>query len=112
MNSAGTAVETAGKWQISNGLGQDPHWNGDGRELYYRTLDGRLLAVEIATNPVFRAGKPQSLGVLTFVYGNVNIAFGSLWDSSADGRRFLVSVPKSGPQPYTVVLNWQAGLKK
>jgi hypothetical protein len=31
-----------------------------------------------------------------------------------DGKRFLVAVPvsQSGPQQFTVVLNWQAGLKK
>ena len=30
MNSARTAVEVSGKWQISNGYGQEPHWRGDG----------------------------------------------------------------------------------
>lgn len=35
------------------------------------------------------------------------------WAPAPDGRRFLVAVPKSsGPEPYTVVLNWQASLKK
>jgi poly(3-hydroxybutyrate) depolymerase len=35
------------------------------------------------------------------------------WDSTADGKRFLVLAPKSGkPEPYTVVLNWQSALKK
>jgi len=61
------------------------------------------MAVEIATNPVFRAGNPRPLGVLTSALG---------WDSAADGRRFLSLAPKGGPQPFTVVLNWQAGLKK
>jgi eukaryotic-like serine/threonine-protein kinase len=102
MNSAGTAVEAGGKWPISNGFGVEPRWRGDGRELYYRSRGGRLMSDEIATSPAFRAGNPQPLGVLTF----------GLWDSAADGRRFLLSVNKRGPQPYTVVLNWQAGLKR
>jgi Tol biopolymer transport system component len=102
MNSAGTAVEAGGKWPISNGGGVDPRWRGDGRELYYRSRDGRLMAVEIAANPAFRAGTPQRLGVTTSAW----------WDSSADGRRFLSLVNTGGPQPYTVVLNWQAGLRK
>jgi Tol biopolymer transport system component len=102
MNSAGTAAEAGGKWPISNGFGVDPRWRGDGRELYYQSREGRLMAVEIATNPAFRAGNPQPLGVLgSFV-----------WDSAADGRRFLVLATRGGPQPFTVVLNWQAGLKK
>jgi eukaryotic-like serine/threonine-protein kinase len=108
MNSAGTAVEASGKWQISNGSGYQPRWRGDGRELYYSSEDGQLMAVEIATNPEFRPGKPQPLG---FSAGDAT------WDCTADGRRFLVATPKtaaknSGPEPYTVILNWQASLKK
>ncbi len=73
MNSAGTAVEAGGKWKISDGFGTDPRWRGDGRELYYLSRGGGLLAVEIATNPAFRAGKPQtcrsfSLRVWQFVW--------------------------------------------
>jgi eukaryotic-like serine/threonine-protein kinase len=108
MNSAGT--EAAGKWTISNGFGVDPHWRGDGRELYYRSRNGGLVAVEIATNPTFRAGPPQPLGVLTSAF--VNSVGSSTWDSAADGRRFLRVATTSGSQPYTVLLNWQAGLKK
>ena len=102
MSSTGTAVEAGGKWHISNGFGLQPHWRGDGRELYYRTLGGVLVAVEIASKPAFRAGKPQRLWALPL---------GS-WDSAADGKRFLKLAIKGGPQPYTVMLNWQAGLKK
>jgi Tol biopolymer transport system component len=101
MNSAGTTVEVSGKWPISNGQGIEPRWRGDGRELFYRSRGGRVMAVEIATKLAFRAGSPQSLGSLP-----------GAWDSAADGKRFLVLASKSGPQPYTVVLNWQAGLKK
>jgi hypothetical protein len=32
--------------------------------------------------------------------------------TTGDGRRFLRLATTSGAQPYTVVLNWQAGLKK
>jgi eukaryotic-like serine/threonine-protein kinase len=107
MNSTGTAVEAGGKWQISNGYGSQPCWRGDGRELYYRARDGQVMAVEIATNHEFRPGRPQPLGFLA----------GTEWDCTADGRRFLVAVPKTTgkgdrPEPYTVILNWQAGLKK
>jgi hypothetical protein len=110
VNSAGTAIEADAKWPISNGFGVDPHWRGDGRELYYRSRSGGLLAVEIATNPVFQAGKPQPLGVLTPAF--VNSVGSSTWESAEDGRRFLRVATSGGPQSYTVVLNWQAGLKK
>jgi len=104
LNSARTAVEAGGKWQISNGPANVPWWRSDGRELYY--LSGqKLMAVEITTSPVFRAGKPRPLGLV--------IPRGAGWDATGEGKRFLVAAPKSGkPEPYTVVLNWQAGLKK
>ena len=106
MNSTRTAVEAGGKWQISNGYGDQPCWRGDGRELYYRAQDGQVMAVEIATNPRFRPGRPQPLGFLS-----------GEWDCTADGRRFLVATPKTTgkddrPEPYTVILNWQASLNK
>jgi eukaryotic-like serine/threonine-protein kinase len=111
MNSAGTAVEAGIKWQISNGSGLYPRWRGDGRELYYSSQDGQMMAVEIATNPEFKPGKPQPLGL------SVGTASGTVWDCTADGRRFLVAArttaaQSNGPEPYTVILNWQAGLKK
>jgi hypothetical protein len=35
-----------------------------------------------------------------------------LWEVTGDGNRFLVSVPvEQGVPPFTVVLNWQSGLK-
>jgi eukaryotic-like serine/threonine-protein kinase len=109
MNSAGTSVGVGGEWQISNG-GFFPRWSGDGRELYYRSNPGgTIMEVEIATNPVFRPGKPQALGPLSITQGSS----GFVWDCTADGRRFLApAAAKTGPVPYTVVLNWQAGLKR
>jgi len=109
MNSGGTAVEAGGKWQVSNGFGFLPRWRGDGRELYYNARDGQPMAVEIATTPEFKSGKPQPLGFAT----EHRSYSGVLWDNTADGRRFLVAATKDNkPEPYTVILNWQAGLKK
>jgi eukaryotic-like serine/threonine-protein kinase len=107
INAAGTVVEAGGKWQISNGSGAQPHWRGDGRELYYLAQDGQVMAVDTATTPEFRPGKPHPLGF------SVGPPIDARWDCTADGRRFLVAASKSSkPEPYTVVLNWQAGLKK
>jgi serine/threonine protein kinase len=103
MNSDGT-VAKGGKWQISTGIGMDPSWRGDGRELYYWTDRGAGMAVEIATSPEFKPGKPHPLGMPPLL---------SPRNATADGQRFLMPVPKSSqPEPYTVVMNWQPGLKK
>jgi serine/threonine protein kinase len=109
MNSARTAVEAGGKWQVSNGYAVDPRWRADGRELYYNAQSGQIMAVEIATSPEFRPGKPQPLGFAT----ERGTSSGTFWENTADGRRFLVAASKNNkPEPYTVVLNWQAALKK
>ena len=102
MNSAGTAAVAGGKWPISNGGGTAPHWRADGRELFYDRDANDTMAVEIATIPSFRAGIPHPLGSSPF----------RAWDSAADGKRFIAPGIKRGQQPATVVLNWQAGLKK
>jgi hypothetical protein len=66
------------------------------------------MAAEIAANPEVRAGKPQPLGPSSPLQGASFV-----WDSTADGKRFLLAqTPKRGPEQFTVVLNWQAGLKK
>jgi hypothetical protein len=79
--------------------------------LFYVALDGKVLAVEIANHPVFRAGVPRELfqGPPQTLTGS-----GSQWDVAPDGKRFLIAVlaTQSGPMPFTVVLNWQAGLNK
>jgi Tol biopolymer transport system component len=111
MNSNTTAVETGGKWPVSNGAAEDPHWSGNGRELYYRSASGALMVVEITPDDkVFRAGTPKPLRGLTFSHSTVNFAFGSQWDASADGRRFLSGGAVRAPLP-TVVLNWQTLLR-
>lgn len=62
------------------------------------------MTVEITTTPAFRAGKPEPLGLV--------VPSSAAGYSTADGRRFLVAMPKkSKPEPYTVVLNWQAGMR-
>ena len=60
-DSAAAASDAGGKWLISTGGGIQPRWRGDAKELYYLAPDGKLMAADIATNPVFRAGPPRAL---------------------------------------------------
>ena len=110
MNSAGTAAEAGAKQQISSQGGIGPRWRGDGQELYYREAMGGVTAVEIATSPGFRSGKPQPFELVP------SLSYPSLsyrWDIAKDGKRFLAFVtPKSAPEPFTVVLNWQTLVRK
>jgi serine/threonine protein kinase len=102
-DSSAAASDSGGKWLISTGGGGQPRWSGDGKELYYQAPYGKLMAVGIATNPVFRAGLPKALFQAPSRY----------WDITPDGKRFLFAVPtEQGQVPFTVLLNWQAELKK
>ncbi len=99
--------EATAKHQISSGGGLGPHWRDDGKELIYASLDLRTtLSAEVATNPAFHDSPEKALFQLPTSVASAGV--------TADGKRFLVALPvgQSGPQQFTVVLNWQAGLKK
>ena len=95
-----------GKWQISSDGGNGARWRKDGKELYYAQPDGKIMAVEIAANATaVQAGPPK---VLFSTLGSTPV-----YEVTPDGQRFLVAEPeKNSEPPFTVLLNWQAGLKK
>jgi dipeptidyl aminopeptidase/acylaminoacyl peptidase len=98
---------SGGKWLISNGGGSRPRWRRDGKEVFYRLNDGKLMPVEIKGGAKFEAGVPK----LLFDTRVLSVSF----DVTADGQRFIVNTPVDQAQfrsPITVVLNWQAALKK
>ena len=98
--------EGAGKWQISAAGGGNPVWRRDGKELYYLSLDFKIMAVPISTSPTFRAGAPSPLFT-------IHPGAGQPFDVSADGKRFLVLAGPADPgsPPFSLVVNWQGLLK-
>jgi eukaryotic-like serine/threonine-protein kinase len=101
-----------GKWQISTEGGTEPVWNPNGRELFYRSGD-KMMAVEIATQPSFAAGKPRMLFEGPYEPPPVPIPN---YDVSTDGQRFLMLKPSeleaAAPTQINVVLNWFEELKR
>jgi Tol biopolymer transport system component/tRNA A-37 threonylcarbamoyl transferase component Bud32 len=98
----------SGKWQISNSGGNDPLWRADGKELFYRSADQKLMAVEIQAGETFKAGIPQPLFAARVRSGTAR----NKYLASADGKRFLLVAPlgREALIPTTVVLNWSAEL--
>jgi Tol biopolymer transport system component/predicted Ser/Thr protein kinase len=96
------------KWQISTRGGSEPSWRKDGTELFYLAADRNLMAVPIQLGAAFEAGVPKSLFPIAVTQQRHSFAVAN------DGQRFLVSASPGGERtvPMTVVLNWQAGLKK
>jgi eukaryotic-like serine/threonine-protein kinase len=101
-----------GKWLISTEGGTEPVWNPNGRELFYRSGD-KMMAVEIATQPGFTAGKARALFEGPYVPTPLTAPN---YDVSPDGQRFLMLKPSPStevaPTQINVVLNWFEELKR
>ena len=109
-----------GKWKVSTAGGDQPRWRGDGKELFYAASDGKMTAVPVNVTPgskaSFEPGIPATLFDSHILPNSsaTNMVF--QYDVTADGNRFLVvtvagASVTAAPQP-TVVVNWNAGLKK
>ena len=100
-----------GKWQLSTSGGGCSRWRADGKELFYMSLDNKLMSVEIseqASSVVI--GKVQPL----FQANPVPRAPECMYDVTPDGQKFVVVTLalEPGSQPLTLTLNWPALLKK
>ena len=93
-----------GRVQISNHGGAQARWRADGKELYYITLDRKLMAVSIdVSNGTLKAGVPHALFQTRIIAPRI-VLF--QYAVSADGKRFLInSLPASGTAPITVLVN-------
>ena len=101
------------KTQVSRDGGDQPRWRRDGKELFYLSLDGKLMAVDVTEGPTFKTGATKSLFQALVVRARRESLLGILrWDVAPDGKHFLVNRVKTPSEPLTVVLNWTADLKK
>jgi Tol biopolymer transport system component/tRNA A-37 threonylcarbamoyl transferase component Bud32 len=99
------------KWQISTSGGQLPWWRSDGKELYYLSLDGKLMAVEVKPGGSFEATVPRAL----FDLAPARALGGTRsYAVTAAGDRFLFITAReqTASSQFTVVTNWAAEVKK
>ena len=100
VGSARITISTAG--------GATPRWRPDGREIYYIALDGKMMAVPVKLEPRFEPGVPAPLF-------DTNLTGFFSYDVTVDGRFLVNSISEedsSSSPPITIVMNWQAALKK
>jgi Tol biopolymer transport system component len=103
----------SGNWTISIGGGRDPHWRGDGRELFYVASNRKMMAVPVRTDGdgIVR-GTPEALFDVRFPVEGTTL---SHYAVTADGQRFLIAAdPETSSEspPLQVTVNWLAGLKR
>ncbi len=105
--------DARGKWQVSTGGGEQPHWRGDGKELFYISSDGKMMAAPVTTGVNFDAGPPVVLFQATPRQPvSTNDQF--VYDVRRDGQRFLIltQLKQAESEPMSIILNWPAKLKE
>ena len=98
------------KWQVSTSGGSFPSWRRDGRELFWLDPGDNMMAVDVNTaGTTVRVGTPQAL----FHAGGVQTQQGP-YAVTADGKKFLINTGdvKEENQPFILVQNWPAEIKK
>jgi len=100
-----------GKWQVSTQGGRNPEWRGDGRELYFISATGAMMAVDVSAAGTLDLGIPHVLFQPVLARPRPT---GQNYSVSADGQRFLVrKSPDVQHLPATsVFLNWTAAIPK
>jgi Tol biopolymer transport system component len=102
-----------GKWQVSSAGGQEPKWRQDGKELFYLSADGKMMAVAVKTGASFEASSPVAL-FQTHRRQPVSSQDVFSYDVSGDGQKFLIltKVDEANAAPLSVLLNWASEMEK
>jgi serine/threonine protein kinase len=99
--------EAGGKWQVSNAGGTAPRWRRDGKELYFLSLDGKLMAASVqASTSTFESALPLALFQTRAVTGS-NANLRPQYAVSQDGRFLINSASETASVPISLILNWK-----
>ena len=93
--------------------GQEPKWRNDGKELFYMSTDGKIMAVPVSAGASFQAGTPVAL-FQTHRRQPMSSQDLFSYDVSSDGQRFLIATKLDEPNaaPLSVLLNWASEMEK
>ncbi|HEY6065313.1 MAG TPA: protein kinase [Thermoanaerobaculia bacterium] len=99
--------------RVSSSGGGMPVWRRDGKELFFVSRDGMLMAVAVnGAGPRMETGSPQPLFEIRL--NDTILPFRRKYDVYPDGERFLVirRAAESDPDTIAIALNWTGMLKK
>ena len=101
------------RWKVSLGGGKQPLWSRDGRELFYLTLAGAMMAVRVSETPELSLGQPVKL------FDDAGYAHSTgarSYDRTKDGRFLITKAQRpsgtSAPGSLVIVHNWFEELKR
>jgi len=94
--------------RISRSGGREPHWRGDGRELFFLGADRSFYAVDLSNG--FIDVVPAALFRAAARRGSE----GPLFDVTRDGQRFIAIVGEDleSPDSIDLVLNWPSLIRR
>jgi eukaryotic-like serine/threonine-protein kinase len=99
------------KRAISTGGGSEPQWRRDGRELYYVTADGMLMAVDVTPGEMLQATRPSPLFRTPIPTSGEMNSRRNHYVASPDGQRFLVNAASDAQESISVLVNWTSRLR-
>jgi serine/threonine protein kinase len=101
------------KWLVSRGGGTEPRWRHDGKELFYLSPEGKVMAVSVKLATTVEPGTPIAL-FQPHLHQSISAMDVVSYDVAPDGQRFLVNVKEDAPTaaPLSFILNWGAELEK
>ena len=98
----------SGKWMVSTQGGTQPLWRHDGKEIFYITLDNKLIAADVK-----EIGTGLEIGAPHMLFQTQISALSTYrYDVAPDGKKFIVALSPEqvANQPITLVVNWAAEL--
>jgi Tol biopolymer transport system component len=110
-DAAGAGADTTAsqaRWQISAAGGTFPTWRRDGKELYFTSPAGDMMAAQITSSTTsVVSGVPLKLFTPAIFGAGIEAAQGRQYDVAPDGRFLVNVVLDSGPvSPITLIQNW------
>jgi hypothetical protein len=97
------------RWTISVNGGAEPRWSRDGRQLFFRTPAGDMMAVQVAQGSAFLPSTPVKL------FNNPHLladGFHRSYDVSGDERFIMIRSSEKNAQALGVVINWGAEITR
>ena len=103
------SVDSA-RWTISVSGGAEPRWAHSGREIFFRTAAGDMMAVPVSAGETFQAGTPVKLFTAPhFLADERHHAY----DVGLDDQKFImIRNSRKSAQTLGVVVNWGSEIKR
>ena len=101
-----------GKFQISTDGGAQPRWNKNGKEIFYVSLDSKMMVAPVKLSQdgqSLETSAPVTLFPVRIAEGTLPGVARQQYAVSSDGQRFLVNLAadEGAASPITLIYNWK-----